>query len=273
MPPLCENLTEPPLAPAIHIGNSCDLNGGFAEALLAHRSQMLPIPDHVTDVQAMLSDTVSVALAPLVRHPPDLDRPVLVYGMGSIGLCLVGAARRLYPGATLWAVARHPHQARMAEALGADRVLPSAPRELIAAVSSLERGPVRRPWLGLPWLERGAGTVYDTIASAETVETSLRVADKRATLVHLGVSTPRRFEWSLLYFKEVTVTGSNAFGRLEWRGEPMHAYDLYWRLVREGLDLSPLVTHTFGLGDWGRAMITAKQRRRSGAIKVAIRIG
>lgn len=271
MPPLCERLTEPPLAPAIHIGNSRDLNGGFAESLAAHRSQIFRIPDEVTDEQAVLSDTVSVALAPLARHPPDLERPVLVYGMGSIGLCLVGAARRLYPEATIWAVARHPHQAAMASALGADRVLPSAPRELIASVAALEGGPVRRPWHGLPWLERGVGTVYDTVASSETVEVSLRIADKRAKLVHLGVATPHRYEWSLLYFKEITVAGSNAFGRLVWQGEEMHAYELYYRLVREGLDLSPLVTHVLALGDWQRAMVTARDRRRSGAIKVALR--
>ena len=77
-PPLCERLTEGTLAPAIHIGNCRDLPGGFSERFGAHRFQLHPIPDAVTDEQAMISDTVGVALQPLLRHPPRLDRPVVV---------------------------------------------------------------------------------------------------------------------------------------------------------------------------------------------------
>ena len=270
-PPLCENLTEPPLSPTIHIGNSRDVSGGFAEKVAAHRSQLFPIPDGVTDEQAMLCDPVGVALHPIVRFPPNPDRPVLVYGMGTIGLCLVAAMRKMYPQCEVWAVARYPYQVEAAKRLGAHAVLPSRPRDLIQAIAEREHGPVRRPWYGLPWLERGAGTIYDTITSAETVETSLRIADKRSTIVHIGVSTPKRFEWTLLYFKELEVKGSNAFGWLTWQGERLHCYELYWKLIQDGMDLSSLITHRFTLDDWAQAMLHAHHRSRYQTIKAAFR--
>ena len=271
-PPLCEGLTLGPFAPAIHIGNSRDLNGGFSEQVAAHRTQLYAIPDHVSDEQAMIADTVSVALQPLVRHPPRLDRPVLVYGMGSIGLCTVAIARALYPSAELWAVARYPHQALLAKQLGANQVFTSKPLEVIEAVIAQGGGPVRKPWYGLPWLERGAGTIYDTISSAETMEISLRIADKRAVLVQMGVATPHQFEWTLLYFKEVELKGSNAFGVVDWEGRPQHCYEIYWQLIRRGLDVSKILSHRFTLAQWKQAMLCARDRR-GGAVKVAMAPG
>jgi threonine dehydrogenase-like Zn-dependent dehydrogenase len=269
-PSLCERLTAGPLAPAIHIGNSRDLPGGFSERFTGHRTQLFAIPEHVGDEQAMVSDTVSVALQPLLRHPPRPDRPVVVYGMGSIGLCAVALLRALHPRAEVWAIARYPHQARLATRLGASRVLASEPRQLIEQVAALDGSPVRKPWFGLPWLERGAGTVYDTISSAETLEVSTRIADKRAVLVQLGVAIPRRFEWTMLYFKELELKGSNAFGWLDWEGQRQHCYHIYFTLLARGLDVSGLVTHRFPLPRWRDALLCARERSAHQAIKVAL---
>lgn len=269
-PPLCENLTAGPLAPAIHIGNSRDLVGGFAERLSAHTSQLFAVPDSVSDELAMIADTAGVALQPLLRHPPRPDRPLLIYGLGSIGLCAVGLARVLYPKAEVWAVGKYEHQRAMARKLGAHRVFASKPVQLIEELAQASGSPIRRPWFGLPWLERGVGTVYDTVASAETLETSMRVVDKRGLLVELGVASPKRFEWTMLYFKELEVQGSNAFGWIEFEGERAHCYEVYWKLLARGLDLSPLVTHRFGLKQWQDALLCARERERNGAIKVAL---
>ena len=42
----------------------------------------------------------------------------------------------------------------------------------------------------------------------------------RGTLVKSGVHAPGRWEWSPLYFKEITWVGSNAFGVEEVEGNP-----------------------------------------------------
>ena len=46
---LCWNFLDGRLAPGIHVGNSADATGGFAELVPAHSSMAIPIPDDVTD--------------------------------------------------------------------------------------------------------------------------------------------------------------------------------------------------------------------------------
>ena len=89
--------------------------------------------------------------------------------------------------------------------------------------------------------------VYDTVGSPETVETAVRLLRPHGRLVVLGVEPPERFEWTPIYFKELAVVGSNAFGIEPFRGEHRHAIDIYLELAGEGLDLSRLVTHRFPL--------------------------
>ena len=73
--------------------------------------------------------------------------------------------------------------------------------------------------------------VYDTIAKAETLEVGVRVLAERGRLVYTGVATPERWESTPVYFKELTMAGSNAFGIEELRG---HAPARHRPLPRAG---------------------------------------
>ena len=112
--------------------------------------------------------------------------------------------------------------------------------------------------------------VYDTIGSTETVETSLRLIATGGTLVISGVEPPRRFEWTLLYFKEVRVVGSNGFGIEEVGGVAKHAMEHYFDFVAAGLDLRPVITHRFPLERWDQAVLALKDARHTGAVKVLL---
>ena len=82
--------------------------------------------------------------------------------------------------------------------------------------------------------------VYDTIAKAETLEVGVRVLAERGRLVYTGVSTPQRWEWTPIYFKELTIAGSNAFGMEEFDGVRQHALAHYLQLVADGrIDITP----------------------------------
>ena len=90
--------------------------------------------------------------------------------------------------------------------------------------------------------------VYDTIAKAETLEIGVRVLAERGRLVYTGVSTPQRWEWTPIYFKELIVTGSNAFGVEDLDGVRRHAIAHYLQLLSDGrLDITPMLTHRFAL--------------------------
>ncbi len=137
-------------------------------------------------------------------------------------------------------------------------------------------GGVLRPTMeglgGIPMCHPGGIDVaYDTIGRPETFEVEVRVLRARGTLVKSGVHPPGRWEWSPLYFKEISWVGSNAFGVEEVEGVRRHGIDHYLDLASSGrVDLTGLLTHTFALGEWRDAFAALADQARSGAIKVAI---
>jgi threonine dehydrogenase-like Zn-dependent dehydrogenase len=270
---LCERFTEGHLPPGIHIGNCSAAGGAFAPYFAAHESQLICVPDYVSDEQAVLADPVSVQLHPVLRHPPPAGEPALVYGCGTLGLATIALLRMLHPGTPVWAVARYAHQAEMARALGASEVLPPRPEKMITAVASLTGAKELRPWKGLSWLMSGAGVVFDTIGSPGSIEAAVRVASPRATIAVSGVEAPRRFEWTPIYFKELNVAGSNAFAMETFEGRRMHAMEAYFELVRRGLDLTSLITHRISLAEYRRAFLILSDHGRSRAVKAVFDFG
>jgi threonine dehydrogenase-like Zn-dependent dehydrogenase len=267
----CLNFRHGNLAPGIHHGNSSQATGGFAPLLPAHESQCIPVPDDVTDEAAVLADPFSVSLHSILHAPPPAEGGVaLVYGAGTLGLCAVAILRALHPRVRVLAVARFAHQARLAERLGAHAVLPHAPaRALIEAIAKETGAEAVEPWRGLPVLNGGADVVYDTVGKPGTLEVGLRVARSRARISVTGVEAPRRFEWTPLYFKEIAVVGSNAFGVEEMGGRRQHAFEWYFELVRtHGLDLTPILTHRFPLAAWRDAFRAGFDQGASGAVKL-----
>jgi threonine dehydrogenase-like Zn-dependent dehydrogenase len=266
----CRSFARGGLAPGIHHGNSASVPGGFAPLLPAHESQCFPIPDAVSDETAVLGDPFAVSLHAVLREPPPAGGTALVYGCGTLGLLCVAVLRALHPDVRVLAVARFAHQAALARRLGASLALPHRPlRALVEALGAATGAELQQPWHGLPMLNGGVDVIYDAVASAETLEVGLRVAAPRGRIVLTGVATPRRFEWTPLYFKEISVVGSNAFGVESIQGERRHALEWYLELAGAGrLDAGALVTHRFPLARWREAFLACREQGRSGAVKV-----
>jgi threonine dehydrogenase-like Zn-dependent dehydrogenase len=268
---ICRNFHRGHLAPGIHTGNSASATGGFATFVPAHESMCIPIPDEVSDEQAVLADPFSVSFHGILKHPPGDDATVLVYGCGTLGLLAVAILRTLYPSARVLAVARFPHQAELARRLGAARVFEHRPTEaIVRGVAAELRTELVTPWYGSPWLYgEGVDVIYDTVGDAETLEVGIRVVAPRGAIVVTGVEMPRRFEWTPLYFKEIELIGSNAFGVEEFEGRRRHAMEIYLDLVRERrLDVTSILTHRFPLAGWQQALLACGTQGQSGAVKV-----
>ena len=221
----------------------------------------------------MLADPVSVSLRTILLAPPRGGQPVLVYGSGTLAFAAIALLRHLYHDTEVWAACRTGARAALATRLGAHAVLSSSPEELIADVARRVGTTPLEPWSKRPWLQDGPAVVYDTIGSAETVETSLRLADTGGTLVVSGVEPPQRFEWTPLYFKELHVIGSNGFGIEEVGGVAKHSMEHYFDFIAAGLDLTPVITHRFPLDRWQEAVLTLKDARHTGAVKVLLEPG
>ena len=265
----CTSFRRGALPAGIHHGNSSAATGGFAPLLPAHTSQCMPVPDALSDEQAVLADPFSVSLHSVLHSPPPAGGVVLVYGCGTLGLCAIAVLRALHPSVRVLAVARFAHQRTLAEKLGAMRVLAHEPaREIIAAIASETGAEEVTPWRGLPMLLGGVDVVYDTVGLPSTLEVGVRVTKSRGRISVTGVEAPRRFEWTPLYFKELALVGSNAFGFETIGARRQHALAWYFELAQRGVDVTPILTHRFRLAEYRRAFATAHAQGASGAVKI-----
>jgi threonine dehydrogenase-like Zn-dependent dehydrogenase len=273
---LCWSFTRGAFGPGVHIGVTTDVPGAWADLLAAHDSMLIPVPDAVPDALAVLADPFAVSMHAVVRHPPPPGGKVVVYGAGALGVSSVAALRALYPDVEVAVVARFDAQARFAEHLGAVKVVPHEPRlAVVEELAAWSGGVLHTPFDGLPVAHPGGiDVVYDTVARPETLEVAVRVLAERGTLVQSGVHTPGRWEWTPVYFKELTIAGSNAFGVEEIDGVRQHAIAHYLDMTASGrVDLSGMLTHRFALEQWWDALRALSHQDQSGAIKVAFEPG
>ncbi|MGH7786533.1 MAG: zinc-dependent alcohol dehydrogenase [Candidatus Binatia bacterium] len=277
---LCINFKRGRLSPGIHTGTCRDASGAFAPYLPAHESMAIPVPDEISDEQAVLADPFSVSLHSVLRHPPAPGDLVVVYGCGTLGLCAIEILHKLFD-ARIYAVTRFEHQARLARQLGAIETIPWRPVEDIIArfkdiAGATELLPPSEGAPGLPMLHgaRGVRVIYNTVGTAESIEVAVRIAGPRSTVVLSGVDTPARFEWSPHYFKEVNLVGSNAFGVEEWNGVRQHAMLHYFDLIRtRQVDVTPILTHRFPLAEYREAFRYNHHQGETGAVKVLFDFG
>lgn len=267
---MCRNFDAGSLPPGIHLGNNAAAPGVFADHFVAHESQCHLVPDAISDEAAVLADPFSVSLHSVLRAPPAPDAPALVIGLGTLGLTAIAALRALYPRVRVIGVGRHPHQTALAAKLGAEEVIVGSSQEIIERIAEITEAKVLVPWNGLPWLLDGVGVTYDTVGSPSTIEVAIRVTRTRGTVVVSGVEIPKRFEWTPIYFKELSVVGSNAFAAETIEGKRVHAFEAYLGLVAKGLDITPIITHRFPLDRWREAFRALMSRRSSAAVKVLL---
>lgn len=266
----CENFTAGAITPGIHHGNSSDATGGFANLVPAHAVQCIPIPDGVSFEEAVLADPFSVSLHATLQTPPPPNGTVIVYGCGTLGLLSIAILRALFPQVRVLAVARYSHQEKLARHFGAAEVFAWRPVErILQQVSEITGAPLLKPWYGHPMLNGGVDVVYDTVGSPESIEIGVRVTRSRGKIVVTGVEKPKRFEWTPLYFKEIALIGSNAFGVEEWDGRRKHAMEWYFEFIRtRKMDVTPILTHRFALADYRNAFMTCFDQGESAAVKV-----
>jgi threonine dehydrogenase-like Zn-dependent dehydrogenase len=268
----CWSFTRGAFGPGVHVGVTTDVPGAWADLMAAHDSMLIPVPDAVPDSLAVLADPFSVSLHAVVHHPPPPQGRVLVYGAGALGATSVAALRLLFPEVEIAVVARFDAQARFVTALGASKVCAHEPRlALVEELAQWSGGVLHTPFDGLPVAHPGGiDVVYDTVARPETLEVGVRVLAEGGTLVQSGVHTPGRWESTPLYFKELTIAGSNAFGVEEIGGVRKHAIAHYLDMTASGaVDLTGMLTHRFPLERWWDALRAIARQDQSGAIKVA----
>jgi threonine dehydrogenase-like Zn-dependent dehydrogenase len=223
--------------------------GGCAEFVTVPATCVYPLPAGHAPEAGALAEPLAVCVRGVRRGRVESGQRVVIIGAGTIGLMSILAARAA--GATaINIVARHPHQAEAARALGADWVFDTTD----AVVKQLGDAPV--------------DCVIETVGGrAATLTDAVRVVRPGGVIAMLGVFEGAA-EIPALDFstKEVTLVGSNCYARHGARTD----FDIAIELLRNQRDqLSALVTHRFPLDQINEAFSTAADKR-SGSIKVHI---
>ena len=82
------------MAPGLTIGYHRSLPGGWGERLIAHESQLYPLPDQLPDRTAVLIEPLSIGVHAVLNCPPKEGEPALVIGSGPIALATGGRSGR-----------------------------------------------------------------------------------------------------------------------------------------------------------------------------------
>jgi threonine dehydrogenase-like Zn-dependent dehydrogenase len=264
----CHNFQKGALPIGMHLGTTRGF-GGFAPYISVHESQCFLIPDNVSFEKAVLADPFAVAFHALLILDPCEDSTILVYGIGIIGFLVIMLLNKIFKVKKIIAVGRYQFQKDMALNLGAKHVFMSSGEKLLDELIEFLNVESYKPERGSKWTMDGVDGIIDSIASADTLEIGIRILTTQAKLVFLGVSTPKRFENTLHYFKELEIIGSNAFSLEYFEGKRVHAFEHFMEfLISNRIDPSVLISHKFPLKEYKTAFDVLADKSKSHAIKV-----
>ena len=270
-PCLCTNVAEGSLAPGMLTGFCRDLPGGWSEEMIAHFSQLYPIPSEIPLRTAVLVEPLSVGIHAVLKLPPALQSRILITGGGTVGLCMLAALRLLGIRSHITMLVRYPFQAKMAEKFGADVVEYDWHGQGAGKAAMRETGAREyKPLIGKPVYTGGFDWVYDCAGTAQSFDQSMRVANMHGHVFLVGCTGEvKHLDLSFIWAHELDVQGSYGYAReRSIDGEP-HTFQVAFQLLTEQptYPLADLITHEFPLTEWRQAIRTNLERRRSHTIK------
>lgn len=270
----CSNLTEGDVSPGLYTGYNRDTGGGWSRVFIAHKTQLVKIPDEITDSEAVLIDSFASALHPVMRNKPKNGDTVVVYGAGTMGLMTIASIRALNIGSRIILLIKYPFQGEMGRKLGADVVLNVCNDDIYEGIRKTTNAKVFKPSMAKRVMIGGPDIVFDCVGSSTSVDNSLRLLKAGGKLVLIGsASKLKGVDWSLVWFKELTISGSNSYGTELDGGKPKRTFDIAIEMIlSRKVDLKPLVTHKFPLKDYAKALEVASDKKKYKATKVVFDI-
>jgi threonine dehydrogenase-like Zn-dependent dehydrogenase len=276
---LCENLAA---AGSLHcsgqgIGFGERVGGGWSEGFVAHEDMLLPA-DGISDTRAVVAEPAAVALHAALRWQRHGDTAVVI-GPGTLGLLVMMALRRLHPDLDITAVGPPsaspsgppPFGSEQSRTAGAARMLVGPPATVLAHAAQLTGAHTLKPRMGrLPVLDGGVDAVFDCVGTAPTLDLAMRLLRPRGTLVMLGTAGRQKVDWSLVWWRELTVLGTVVYA-IEKDGRRTFDIVREW-LADDAYPADLILTHRYPLDRYADALATAGAGPRAQAIRVALEI-
>ena len=254
----CDHVTVGRISAGLQTGFCADTGGGWAEQLVAHRDQLHPVPADVPDDRAVLAEPLACAVHSVRRAAVPRDASVVVVGAGTVGLLTVLALRALTPAGSVTVIAKHPHQARRAVALGATDVL--EPRRAARGLRRATGGSLHNPERGREFLLGGADIAFEC-TGGQGLDIATRLVRAAGRIVLSGMPFGP-VDLTPVWYRELEVVGAYASAR---SGDDLRA--ALELAADERLD--GFVDGVYPLAEWRDALAHAAAAGRSGSVKVA----
>ena len=249
------------LKAGIQTGNCASTGGGWSTELVVHESQIHPVPESFSDEAAVLVEPCASGYHTALKAVAGEVDIAVVIGAGTIGLCALAALRKVAPGATIIAAAKHPEQRSFAEELGAD---------VVAKPSELRRAVRRASGCRMTGelLSGGADVTIDAVGSAASLTDAIAVTRPRGRIVLSGMPGSVQVDLAPVWHRETEIVGSYTYGTEHLPdGTETHTFPLAMQLIEE-LELERLVSAHYRLDNYRRAIRHAMSAGELGATKI-----
>ena len=261
----CDRVTVGHISPGLQTGYCADTGGGWAGALVAHRSQLHPVPDEIPDTNAVLIEPLACSIHAALRARPEPGASVLLVGAGTVGLLTLLALREFTPAGQIVVVAKHGRQADLAKSMGATEVVP--PSEAVTTLRRATHAHRLNPERGSPYLLGGVDVAVDCVGSRSSLDLALRSTRAGGRVVLTGMPEGSA-DLSPVWFRELELTGAYTTGAEVTDLGVASSFDLAIELARQA-PLDDLVGAVYPLHRWRDAVDHALAAGRLGTVKVA----
>jgi threonine dehydrogenase-like Zn-dependent dehydrogenase len=232
---------------------------------VAHRSQLHPVPDGLSERKAVLLEPLSCAVHTALRANLEPNANVVVIGAGTVGILTLLAIKELTDAGHVVVVAKHAKQREWAGAFGANEIVD--PKEATNAVRRATGAMKLKPERGASFLLGGADVAIDCVGSRSSLNLALRITRAGGRVVVSGIPTEGA-DLTPLWFRELELVGAYTGGYETVGKQKTHSFDLATTIASEN-PIDGIVGATYPLRRWREAIDHALGAGKLGTLKVA----
>ena len=230
-------------------------SGGYSQKAVALKSVMIPVPDSVTDQEALcmlVQGSTAWHLLKSMGHLEKGQTVVIHAAAGGVGTIAIQLAKLW--GATVIAVTSSDSKAELSKNLGADHVVDAASEDLSKAIKDANGG-------------RGVNLILEMVGG-KTFDQSLLALGTFGKLITFGMASrtaPTPIHPGALMHGSKTVAGfwlANCFGKKELFNDVIEEL---FTLISDG-KLKPVIGATYPLSQAGSAHKSMLARETVGKI-------
>jgi (R,R)-butanediol dehydrogenase/meso-butanediol dehydrogenase/diacetyl reductase len=225
--------------------------GCLAEYFVIPAYACYKLPESVSDEAGTMVEPMAVGLHAVRQGRVQVGDTVAILGDGTIGLCVLMAARVAGAGA-IYLVSKHRGRGELARKLGATEVIYLDERSPARRLQELTGGP-------------GADVAFECVGNPETPQLTVELTRRRGTTVLVGVfDRPGVVDFGTLTFTERTMVGSSIY-----IDEGRTAVSL---LADRRVDPTPLISSRVPLKDAVKLGFEALLTDKEANIKVLLKV-